>query len=760
MAYQKDLSSKPHGISGQKRTKNSPSAFGLEDYYEPPPRLKIKEKEANHQHWLLRLMVLLVVTTLLLLMLFLDAMAQGKSKKEADFDALILELFATPDDDLDYTDLYESLFQFFTQPINLNKTNREELQSLFFLSDLQITSLLSYLAENGQLLSVREIQAIPNFDLPTIYKLLPFVTVFEASLNQDSRSVFARMAQRGNSNVIMRYERTLQDKAGFLITEQDTNSRGEARSRYLGDPNKVYLRYRNSHTNDYSIGFTVEKDQGEPFSFGQHRGIRGFDFLSFHAQVYNQRRFKSIAVGDYVMQIGQGLLLAGGFGMGKGAETISTIRRSTLGIRPYTSVLEGGFFRGAAFTYKVNKRIEITPFYSRLRQDANVRENLDTLSEESEAQNEFISSIQATGFHRTRSEIAAKNRISEQAGGLVINYKSKDGNFEGGVVAMGNFYSKNLIRTPNTYNQYEFQGRRNILLGANYSYYWRNFNFFGETARSSSGGIGTVNGVIAALSTSIDVSALYRSYSRDFHSFYGGALSENSRNINERGLYMGIKIKPNKRWLMTAYLDQFYFPWLKFLTDAPSGGYEFLSRITYKPSKTISLYVNYRQEVRERNWRESDLNMNISEPYKRQNVQINCDYKAEKIITLRSRVQFSSFQHHQSPTTTGFAIIQDATFDLRYFKLSTRFALFDTEDYENRQYVYEKDVLYLFYVPAYYGRGFRNYYLVQFNIGKKCDLWVKYAYTKYRNQDIISSGLEAIRGDLKTDLRVQLMYKF
>ncbi|TAF32874.1 MAG: hypothetical protein EAZ57_06005 [Cytophagales bacterium] len=761
MAYQKDLSGKTHGISGQKRTKNSPSVFGPGDYYEPPPKTKKTDQDTEKLSSVtLRILLLLFVLLFMCLFLALDTQAQSKSKKETDFDLLVQELFATPDDDLDYTDLYESLFQFFTQPINLNNTNREELQSIFFLSDTQISNLLSHIAQNGKLLSIKEIQAVPGFDLPTIYKLLPFVMVYEANLTQDAESVFKRMWKGNNSNVIVRYERTLEQKQGFAISERDTNSRGEPRSRYLGDPNKVYIRYRNSHTNDYSIGFTLEKDQGEPLSFGQHRGINGFDFLSFHGVVHNQKRFKTIAVGDYIMQIGQGLLLAGGFGVGKGAETISTIRRSTLGIRPYTSVLEGGFFRGAAVTYKLTKRIDITPFYSRLRQDANVRENLDTLSEESEEQNEYISSIQATGFHRTRSEIAAKNRISEQAGGLVLNYKSENGNFEGGVVLMGNFYSKNLIRTLNTYNQYEFQGRRNLLLGVNYSYYWRNFNFFGETGRSSSGGIGTVNGLIAALSTSVDVSVLYRSYDRDFHSFYGGALSENTRNINERGLYMGIKIKPNKRWLITSYLDQFYFPWLKFLTDAPSGGYEHLTRITYKPSKTITLYVNYRQEVRERNWRSPELNMNISQPYRRQNLQINCDYKAEKVISLRSRVQLSSFQHHQTAQTKGFAIVQDITFDLRLVKLSTRFALFDTEDYENRQYVYEKDVLYLFYVPAYYGRGFRNYYLAQFNIGKRCDLWVKYAYTKYRNQDIISSGLEAIRGDTKSDVRVQLLYKF
>ena len=105
-------------------------------------------------------------------------------------------------------------------------------------------------------------------------------------------------------------------------------------------------------------------------------------------------------------------------------------------------------------------------------------------------------------------------------------------------------------------------------------------------------------------------------------------------------------------------------------------------------------------------------------------------------------------------------MVQDVNLDFGKVRFSTRFALFDTDDYDNRQYVYEKDVLYYFFIPAYYGRGFRNFYMVQLKAGKNIDIWAKWAYTKYRNQETIGSGLEQINGDLRNDIRIQMRVKF
>jgi len=750
MGYRKDLSKNrlPNGVGNtQNRLK---SAFSYEETESEYGQEKVGKSPTQWASLLVRLFFVL----LMLLLIAFGAFGQNRKVDNEDFELLVEELFQMQDIEVDYSDLYESLFQYYSTPINLNQTTPEELRGIYLLSENQIQDFFNHIGKYGKLLSIYELQAIPSFDIPTIRRLLPFVTVREAGNAQDNRSVFERILKEKNNFLIFRYDRTLQQKQGFRISPTDTTSSGDPRSRYLGSPDKLYLRYRIAHTNDFSLGFVAEKDQGEQLVWDPETKRYGPDFFTAHFMLENQGIFKNITVGDYMIQVGQGLILSAGFGVGKGSESIATLRRSTIGIRPYNSVLESGFFRGAATEVELSKRLSVIAFASRTRQDANVSYLAgDTLS----AEEAFISSIQETGFHRTAREIASKNQITELAAGTHLRYKSQALNM--GLTAVNFNLSTPILRNDSKYNQFEFNGRNNFLVGADYDFTWRNFTFFGEGARSQSGGLGYTGGVIMGLARQLDLAIHVRHYDKDFHSFRSAAFSEGSRNINETGIYWGIKIKPNRRWLLTAYYDRFRFPWLRFQVDAPSSGHEYLARLTHKPSRKITMYAHFRQEVREKNWQTDGLTLNAVRPYRRRNYQFNVNFRAEEYLSLRSRVQFSTYEHNEE-FSDGYAIIQDVNFDLGKVRLSTRFALFQTDDYENRQYAYEKDVLYVFYIPAYFGQGFRNMYLLQLRPTKKLDIWVKYAFTKYRNQETISSGLEQIEGDLKTDVRVQLRYKF
>jgi hypothetical protein len=251
---------------------------------------------------------------------------------------------------------------------------------------------------------------------------------------------------------------------------------------------------------------------------------------------------------------------------------------------------------------------------------------------------------------------------------------------------------------------------------------------------------------------------LYRRYSRNFHSFYGNAFSENTRNINESGMYWGIKLLPVRKVTFSAYYDQFRFPWLKFGVDAPSSGYEYLCRLAYKPTKTILMYAQFREESKEKNQANNHTPLDFLAPARKRNYLFNVDYLAAKYLSLRSRVQFSSYFQTSQPTF-GYAIIQDVNARFGRLELSTRFALFDTDDYNNRQYVYEKDVLYTFSLPAYFHRGSRSYVVAQYQVSKKIDVWLRYARTYLRDQKKISSGLEEINAPHKTEVKMQVRYR-
>ena len=259
-------------------------------------------------------------------------------------------------------------------------------------------------------------------------------------------------------------------------------------------------------------------------------------------------------------------------------------------------------------------------------------------------------------------------------------------------------------------------------------------------------------GVIASLSSKVQTSLLYRSYSRNFHSFYGNALSENTRNINENGIYWGLKFAPNRKFIATAYFDTFKFPWLKFRVDKPSQGYEYMLRVNYFFTKKTSLYFQYKEESKGINYNPDSDPINVVEQWRKRSYLINLNVEASEILTLKTRVQFSDYVLG-GITTNGFMILQDLNFEYHKFRVSTRIALFDTDDFNNRQYTYERDVLHAFSIPFYSGQGIRNYVLLRYKASGDLDFWLRYARTRYRNTDSMGSGLEEILGNTKTDFK-------
>ncbi|MEP2770890.1 MAG: helix-hairpin-helix domain-containing protein [Fulvivirga sp.] len=692
------------------------------------------------------------LTISLFLLIVINSVGQEYPLQEIDIQQFVEEIFAFQDEDASYDELYEALLLHYSDPLNLNIADREDLKSLFVLSDYQINNFLDYREKYGALLSIYELQAIPGFDKTTIYRFLPFVTIRDDGLSADNRPLLKRIFSERNNYLLLRYERTLEEKKGY--TTPVIHAGETPPSRYVGGSGKHYARFRVSHTRDFSIGFTAEKDAGEAYTWDAETNRYGADFYSWHFQLQNKGKLKNLIVGDYQIQYGQSLLLGAGFNVGKGGETITTVRRSNSGIRPYTSVIETGFFRGAASTYQAGKNIEVTGFYSMLNQDAIVR------ADSAESIEDFITSIQSSGFHRTPNEIDAKGDILEQTYGGVIHYQNKQKDLQIGLTGVVNDFEVPLIRNNTLYNTFEFSGTNNYNVGLFYNYNWQNVSLFGEAARSKNGGIGAVGGAIVSLTPKLETSIVLRNYDKDFHSFYGQSFGESStRNINERGLYWGLKYRPTRKYEFSAYFDQFTFPWLRFGINAPSSGYEYLLRANYKPSRGTLLYAQYRQQSKmdDPSGQEEPIHFPLNGI--KRNYLINLDLKVNDNLGLKSRVQFSNYDFNNQ-RTKGYAIMQDLYATFWNFKLSTRFALFDTEDFENRQYAYERDVLYAFSIPAYFGVGTRQYILLQYGVTRKIDLYARIARTHYRDRDTISSGLEAIDGNKKTDVKFQVRVKF
>ncbi|RYC67553.1 helix-hairpin-helix domain-containing protein [Spirosoma sordidisoli] len=668
-------------------------------------------------------------------------------RTNGDISQFLQDLFPVQTEGIDYQSVFDVLTQLYASPLDLNTATRDELAATYLLSERQLNSLLTYRADAGDLLSIYELQAVPGFDLPTIRRLLPFVTVL------DSPRLLGAMPTPTDHYVLLRFEQLLERQKGFSAATPNRN--GSLPTRYLGSPGQWFARYRYSRPRAFSFGLTVEKDPGEILGWQPSARRHGLDYVSFHLQLQNRGRWRNITLGDYQMQVGQGLVLSAGFVLGKSAETVQTVRRPTLGARPYTSLTEYGYFRGATATYALHPRLDLTLLAARNRRDANTTAGSTT--------DELIAtSLQTSGLHRTPSERDDQGRLLETNVGLHLLYHNRH-QLQLGLTALSTTYDLFFRKRNLPYNRYEFTGTTNRVIGLHGGYVWNNWNFFGEVARSSgsqtsSGGTGAVGGALASLTKQLDLAVVLRHYDRNFHSFYANAFSESSRSQNETGVYTGLKYTIYRKLAVSGFVDVYRFPWLKYLVDTPSSGFDYLMQIRYTPNRQTTFYAVFHDERKEKNLPGSKTDEVVRTT--RRSLALNAEYTLARGLALRSRVQQGSFAYAGRARSTGFALVQDVQYERRRWSLSGRAALFGTDDYDSRQYVYERDVLYAFSFPAYFNRGIRHYVLVQYNLSRHLDLWLRWARTDLTNQTTVGSDLDQIDAPHKTEVKVQARWRF
>lgn len=677
--------------------------------------------------------------------------AQQQPPRPVDLNQFLQDLFPVQSEGIDYQAVFDNLAQLYATPLDLNTATRDELAATYLLDERQLSSLLNYRQQNGNLLSVYELQAVPDFDVATIRRLLPFVEIGQDALR-------GRLPNPVDHYLILRYEVTPEQLKGFSEAVPDKN--GKFPTRYLGSSGQWFARYRYSRPRAYSLGFTFEKDPGEQFQWKPGSRQYGTDYFSFHAQVQNRGRWRNIILGDYQLQIGQGLVLSAGFVLGKSAETVQTVRRPTLGARPYTSLSEFGYFRGVTATYALTRNLDLTLFAARNRRDANTAPSTSTAIVEGI----IATSLQTSGLHRTPSELTDRASLLETNLGGHLLYRRGQG-FQLGLTLLQTRFEFPLLKRNLTYNQYEFTGSQNTVLGLHGGYIWQNLNFFGEVAHSrgsltNSGGTGAVAGMLASFTRRLDMAVVARHYDRNFHSFYANGFSENTRTINETGLYTGLKYSIYRKLTLGGYIDVYRFPWWRYLVDKPSAGIDFLGQATYSPNRQTTFSLVYHEEHKEKNKPNSKTTPREVVGTTRRSLALNAEYVLAQGLTLRTRLQGGAFAYAGASASRGFALVQDATYNRNRWHLSGRVALFGTDDYDSRQYVYERDVLYVFSFPAYYDRGIRHYLLLQYEASRHLDLWLRWARTDLINQPTLGSDLDETSVPHKSELKMQARWRF
>ena len=227
-------------------------------------------------------------------------------------------------------------------------------------------------------------------------------------------------------------------------------------------------------------------------------------------------------------------------------------------------------------------------------------------------------------------------------------------------------------------------------------------------------------------------------------------------------MFTGLTYKPNRRIKVTGYADHFKFPWLRFRTDAPSSGVEYLAQINYKPSRSQEYYVRYRTETKAQNATGSDAIITSPSEINKRSFRMHASFKPSTALQFKTRAEFSEFSELGQPKEHGFLFYQDVAFKPlgKPYQISFRYAHFSVDSYDARIYAYESDLLYVFSVPPYFGSGSRIYVMAKFKIKRKVDLWIRWSQWFYNDRTTISSGNNEILSNRRDEVKVQLRWKF
>ncbi len=255
---------------------------------------------------------------------------------------------------------------------------------------------------------------------------------------------------------------------------------------------------------------------------------------------------------------------------------------------------------------------------------------------------------------------------------------------------------------------------------------------------------------------------LNRHYSVDFDTFYANSFSESTRINNENGWYFGAEFHPYRKWKISAYCDSYRFKWPKYGLDAPSIGTDYLLQIDFAPSRNLAMFWRMKYEEKQDNLSESDAVLPLVVKLSKAVAKYQLSYSYGN-FSFRNVIDFNLAKRYNLSWKYGLTAYQDISYDFRKIplRMDIRYQFFDAVDYENRVYAYERDILYAFAIPMYYGKGSRYYINLKYEINAKLSLWFKMAQTVYADERIsISSGNESISGNRKTDFRTLLRWEF
>ena len=635
------------------------------------------------------------------------------------------------EDGEDLSPLLEELAALHEHPFNLNTATKDDLEQLPFLDGDEIEEILAYVYRYGPMQSLGELMLIEELDYQTRQFLTLFVYV-ENPVEEKEKLRLKTLLKGGRHEVTSRLDVPLYKRDGYKIPEDEV---------LLKNPNKVYLgnslyhniRYTYQYRNRLFWGFTAEKDAGEPF--GSY-GNKAYDAYSFHFLLKDCGKLKALALGDYRLGFGEGLVVNSDFSLGK--STLFNMGDTRPAIKKFSSTSETSFFRGIAAAFRFG-RVDMSAFYSYLSTDATLRKD------------GTISSLKTDGLHRTLLELSKKHNVTEQSAGTDVTWNT--GYFSLGATVFYQHFSRSFSKGTELYRQYYPDGKDFLNAGLHYRWHRDRFSFSGETAFSSVyGGWATLNKAIYRFNHRYSMVVLQRLFTYQYVGLRANSFSEGGAVRNESGFYTGVEASPLNELKLSAYVDYFYFPWVKFGIPHTSEGVEGTFQADWVVFGKWELSGRYQLKRKER----------YGQPYLYHKLKVQAQCMPSKVWEWRGVARYTRVRDVYGRHVGGYMGGSILKWKNRKNRLNVAGSCvyFDSEDYKAPMSFYEPSLLYAFSFMTMYGQGMRAAVNARWNVARRWMLMWKYGITGYFDRKEIGDGLQRIGGRWKNDLSFLLRYKF
>ena len=602
-------------------------------------------------------------------------------------------------------------------PLDLNRASGEALSELGLLTTMQIESWIGYRERLGRADSWYVLQGVPGWDWKTVERIMPYVQI---GLQSDWK----------------RFMRTHESAWHTWLFRWSTSSASIIPTQSVGDPSHQLIRYQFRTAVGLEAGWMMEKDPGE--------SGRRPDFFSGYVQIRAPGRKSCWTIGDYSVQVGQGLIAWQGMSVASGADLVSLKKQGSL-IRPYRSVGESRFMRGVGYSGMSN-RLTWDVFVSRQKQTA----VLYPMNSESWS----FRSVDESGYHRTQTERSRKDDLTEYSVGGRLGIRFNRDRFNLNIIARG--WDRFRMRLNDAVYGDTNYGRSLVNASLDYSLTRGNWHGFGECAWDGSGHRALVVGSMWVLHRNWEVGMHLRWIGRYYRTVDGEVLQERSGVGAEQGVRLQMRGRLTPTLTIDLYGDLFRIPTPHFQMPIPTMGSQYGWRLIYQPSKLRSIYLRLAMEDQEETMANNLL------PFLVDVRQSSIRLHAQWDLDARFQCAFRSERTHRmadtGPAENGFLHYVELRYDPIGSRLQAdlRFMWVDTDSWGTRIYAYERNVLHQVSFPAFSGSLIRSYLNLSWKWNRSRTVWFRWAAQKNIDNHILINKSRSIQHSFTLQFRLEI----